>query len=239
MIRRIGTPPIFLGLAGPVTAGTVRLMADTTNAGSVRLQPDRSAPDRDVRHAPRPVAALLRPPPCARMERDRRDRAVASRRRRRAQQSHRVERRADRRRHAGRLRRKAEPGEPSSGRGCRAVGRHRRADGRDRRAWTQDAGRLHDGDDAPRVIVASDLARHLAFAVRWAGTEPVPPPEMAAAALDRAGSAAEFTAAVARWKMPARVMTLVESGGRRASVAAGIVRRRGRAPCRRRPARRN
>ena len=36
-------------------------------------------------------------------------------------------RRADRRRHAGRLCREAEPGEPASGRGRRPLGRHRRA----------------------------------------------------------------------------------------------------------------
>jgi penicillin amidase len=45
---------------------------------------------------------------------------------------------------------------------------------------------------------------------------------MAASALDRAASAAEFTEALARWKMPARVMTF-ESAGRRVSVGAGMV----------------
>ncbi len=40
------------------------------------------------------------------------------------------------------------------------------------------------------VIVASDLERHLAFAIRWSGSEPGAAAELAAPALDRAASSA-------------------------------------------------
>ena len=69
------------------------------------------------------------------------------------------------------------------------------------------------------VIVASDRARHLAFTVRWSGSEPGAAGELAALALDRAASWPEFTAAVARWKMPARRFTYADVDGRRGSLA--------------------
>ena len=54
------------------------------------------------------------------------------------------------------------------------------------------------------VVVASDRAHNLAFTVRWSGTEPGAAAELGALAIDRASSWTEFRAAAARWKMPAR-----------------------------------
>ena len=72
------------------------------------------------------------------------------------------------------------------------------------------------------VIVASDLERHLAFAIRWSGSEPGAAAELAAPALDRAASSAEFRSALARWKMPARRMTYVDADGGRGSAVAAL-----------------
>ena len=41
MIRRVGTPPFFLGLAAPVTAGTVRLTSLATGARPASRRTDR------------------------------------------------------------------------------------------------------------------------------------------------------------------------------------------------------
>jgi acyl-homoserine lactone acylase PvdQ len=73
------------------------------------------------------------------------------------------------------------------------------------------------------VIVASDRTRHLAFAVRWSGTERGAAGALAALALDRAESAAQFTAALARWKMPARRFTYQDVDGVTGSRAAALV----------------
>jgi acyl-homoserine lactone acylase PvdQ len=73
------------------------------------------------------------------------------------------------------------------------------------------------------VIVASDRARHLAFAVRWSGSEPGAAAELAAPALDRATSWPEFRSALARWKMPARRMTYADVDGQRGFQAAALV----------------
>ena len=78
------------------------------------------------------------------------------------------------------------------------------------------------------AVVASDRARHLAFTVRWIGTEPGAAGELAALALDRAESWPAFKAAVARWKMPARRFAYADVDGRReAPVGALIPVRRG------------
>ena len=53
------------------------------------------------------------------------------------------------------------------------------------------------------VIFAVDGDKNLAFTVRWSGAEPGAAGELAAVALDRATSAAEFREALGRWKMPA------------------------------------
>jgi penicillin amidase len=61
------------------------------------------------------------------------------------------------------------------------------------------------------VIIGNDRERHLAFALRWSGNEPGGAAELAALALNRARSAAEFRDALSRWKMP--------------NAAAGLARR--------------
>jgi len=73
------------------------------------------------------------------------------------------------------------------------------------------------------VIVASDRALNLAFTVRWSGTEPGTAGELAALALDRAASWTEFEAAVARWKMPARRFAYADVEGRRGSVVGALI----------------
>jgi acyl-homoserine lactone acylase PvdQ len=78
------------------------------------------------------------------------------------------------------------------------------------------------------VIVASDLARHLAFAVRWTGSEPGTAAELGALALDRATSVGDVSAALARWKLPARRFTYTDvEGGRVTQIAAMVPVRRG------------
>ena len=72
------------------------------------------------------------------------------------------------------------------------------------------------------VIVASDFERHLAFVLRWAGSEPGTAAELAAPALDRASSAAEFRSALERWKMPARRMTYTDTAGVRGAAVAAL-----------------
>jgi acyl-homoserine lactone acylase PvdQ len=65
------------------------------------------------------------------------------------------------------------------------------------------------------VIIASDRERHQVYALRWSGFEAGGASELGGLALDRAQSAAEFRAALARWKMPARRVTYSETGGDR------------------------
>lgn len=51
-------------------------------------------------------------------------------------------------------------------------------------------------------VIAIDRDRHLAYLLRWSGAEPGAAPELAALAIDRARSSSEFREALARWKMP-------------------------------------
>jgi penicillin amidase len=52
------------------------------------------------------------------------------------------------------------------------------------------------------VLVALDRDRHLAYTIRWSGSEPGAAAELGALAIDRARSWSEFRSALARWKMP-------------------------------------
>ncbi len=63
------------------------------------------------------------------------------------------------------------------------------------------------------VVIGVDRERHLAFTLRWSGMAPGAAGELAALALDRAESAAEIRAALARWKMPAVEVLYAEKGG--------------------------
>jgi penicillin amidase len=51
-------------------------------------------------------------------------------------------------------------------------------------------------------VIAIDRDRHLAYLLRWSGTEPGAAPELAALAIGRARSSSEFREALTRWKMP-------------------------------------
>ena len=217
MIRRVGTPPFFLGLAAPVIDGTVRLKPDTTNvggggSGSVRLQPDRN-PIRLLDHPSLRYLVHLHAPgwnvigatapwhP-----------GVAAG-------------------HNDRIGWTAEPIDadtqdvyietlnPANPRQVDDGGRWVDIDSR--RDFIPVRGRKTPVDFTTEttrhgVIVASDLARHLAFALRWSGSEPGAAAEMAATAIDRAASWPEFQSALARWKAPAVRMTYTDAAGGRA-----------------------
>jgi penicillin amidase len=73
------------------------------------------------------------------------------------------------------------------------------------------------------VIVASDRERHLAFTLRWSGSEPGTAGGLAALALDRAGTWTQFRAALARWKMPARRFIYADVERHRGFQAAALV----------------
>jgi penicillin amidase len=78
------------------------------------------------------------------------------------------------------------------------------------------------------VVVATDSERNLAFTVRWSGAEPGGAGELAALALDRAASAAEFRAALVRWAMPPAEFVFADRDGAIGSqVAARIPVRAG------------
>ena len=207
-VRRVGTPPFFLGLAAPVTEGTVRGKTDTSNAArkldhpSPRYLVHLNAPGWNVIGATAP----WRP-------------GVAEG-------------------HNDRIAWSAEPFDadtqdvvveklnPANPRQVDDAGRWVDIDAR--KDWIAVRGRKTPVDyqrETTRhgVIVASDLARHLAFVLRWSGSEPGAAAELAAAALDRASSAAEFRSALARWKMPARRFTFAGADGRREFQVAALV----------------
>jgi penicillin amidase len=73
------------------------------------------------------------------------------------------------------------------------------------------------------VLVATDSERHLAFTVKWSGSEPGAAGELAALALDRARSAAEFRAALARWKLPSVDVVFADTDGLAGRQVAGLI----------------
>lgn len=77
------------------------------------------------------------------------------------------------------------------------------------------------------VVIASDRERHLAFVLKWAGFEPGSAAELGSLALDRTQSDGELAAALARWKLPP---VTVVSGSRDGGVA---IRAAGAEPVRR------
>jgi hypothetical protein len=231
-IRRVGTPPFFLGLAAPVIQGTVRLKAGATDArsapgiasgsgafGSVRPQPDRDS-DRKLDHPSlRYLVHLNAPgwnvigatapwhPGVAEGHNDHVAWSAAPS----AADTQDVY---------------VEKLNPANPRQVEDNGRWLDIDAR--KDFIAVRGRRMPVDyqrETTRhgVIVASDLARHLAFTVRWSGSEPGAAAELAAPALDRASSSAEFRAALARWKMPARRFTFAVADGRRESQIAALV----------------
>jgi penicillin amidase len=75
------------------------------------------------------------------------------------------------------------------------------------------------------VVVAVEPVKHLVFTLRWSGAEAGAAGELAALALDRAGSAAEIREALVRWKMPAVEVVYAQrdSGGVIGSQVAALV----------------
>ena len=73
------------------------------------------------------------------------------------------------------------------------------------------------------VIVAVDRGRNLAFTVRWAGSEPGTAAGLGALALDRARSWPEFRSALARWKAPASDVVYADVDGNTGHQAVALV----------------
>jgi penicillin amidase len=73
------------------------------------------------------------------------------------------------------------------------------------------------------IVVASDRAHNLLFTVRWSGAEPGAAAELGALAIDRAGSWTEFRDATARWKMPARKILYSDVAGNSGFQVAALV----------------
>ena len=73
------------------------------------------------------------------------------------------------------------------------------------------------------IVVAVDGARHLAFTVRWTGTEPCSASELGALALDRARDWPEVRAALAWWKLPAVDVVYADAGGNIGHQSAALV----------------
>jgi penicillin amidase len=208
MIRRVGTPPFFLGLAAPVTEGIARPAPDPPAVArslahpSLRYFVHLNAPGWNVIGATAPwhpgvaaghndrIAWSAEP-----IDVDTQDVYVE----------------------------KLNPANPrqvdDGGRWVDIDERHGAIGVRGRKTpvdFTTDTTR-HG------VIVASDLGRHLAYAIRWSGSEPGAAAELAAPSLDRAATSAEFRTALMRWKMPPRLMTYADADGGHGSAIAALV----------------
>ncbi|HWW88064.1 MAG TPA: penicillin acylase family protein, partial [Vicinamibacterales bacterium] len=72
-------------------------------------------------------------------------------------------------------------------------------------------------------VLATDPDRNLAFALRWSGAEPGAAAELAAPALDRAGSADQFRSALDRWKMPSAIFVFTDIDGSIGSQTAALI----------------
>ena len=72
------------------------------------------------------------------------------------------------------------------------------------------------------AIVAADTERHLAYSIRWSGSEPGAAGELAALGLDRARSSAELRASLARWKLPAVEVIYADVDGVAGRQVAGL-----------------
>jgi penicillin G amidase len=78
-------------------------------------------------------------------------------------------------------------------------------------------------------IVYEDAGRHLAYALRWTGSEPGTAGYLAGLALDRARGGKDFREALRRWKMPGENFVYADVDGNIGYQAAGLapVRRKG------------
>ena len=73
------------------------------------------------------------------------------------------------------------------------------------------------------VVVAVDRTKHLAFTVRWAGSEPGTAAGLGALAIDRARTWPEFRAALVRWKTPASDVVYADVDGNTGHQVAALV----------------
>lgn len=88
------------------------------------------------------------------------------------------------------------------------------------RAEPFDYERLYTPDG---VVVGLDHERHLAYSLRWSGSEPGAAPELGALALDRASTVADVRTALTRWKLPAADFVFADRQGHLASQRAAAV----------------
>jgi penicillin amidase len=72
------------------------------------------------------------------------------------------------------------------------------------------------------VFVAVDGEQHLAFAIGWTGTEPGAAGDLVALELDRASDSENFRDLLVRWKLPARRFTYADVNGRTGSRIAAL-----------------
>jgi penicillin amidase len=219
-IRRVGTPPFFLGLAAPIIAGTVRLKPDTTDARPADAgQPDLERP-RTLDHPSLRYLVHLNAPgwnvigatapwrPGVAVGHNERVAWTAEKFDADTQDVY-VE--------------KLNPANSSQ-----VEDNGRWVDVETSKSKIAVRGRKAPVDferDTTRhgVVVAFDREGHLAYALRWSGAEPGAASELAALALDRATSSSAFLEAFARWKLPARHMTYVDVDGVRGSAIAALV----------------
>jgi penicillin amidase len=71
-------------------------------------------------------------------------------------------------------------------------------------------------------VLYQDTERHLAYALRWVGTEPGSAGYLASLSLDRAGNWLEFLEALKRWKVPSENIAYADVDGNIGWQAAGL-----------------
>ena len=72
------------------------------------------------------------------------------------------------------------------------------------------------------VVVGLDAERHLAYTLRWTGTEPGAAAELVSPDLDRATTIDEFRTALGRWRMPLVDVVVADTLGTVAQLRAGL-----------------
>jgi penicillin amidase len=76
------------------------------------------------------------------------------------------------------------------------------------------------------VVIGLDRERHLAYTLRWSGTEPGTAGELAAAGLGRASTVGDLRAALTRWKMPPADFVVANQAGLVGTTRAALVSHR-------------
>ena len=214
VIRRAGTPPFFMGLAAPVRRSAPTAGAASSNGGGrncatawtirlARYLVHLTAPGWNVIGATAPWRPGV---------------AVGT------QRSRRMGRGRARRRYAGCLRRKAEPGEPASGRGPGSMGRDDADHDADRDSRQPEAvslrKRVHPPRGGRRLGSRTPSRVYRAVERRRTGRGRRPG---GAGARPRHLVAGIRGGRRTRWKMPARRFTYADADGRRESLAAALV----------------